>query len=105
MPQFYTLEEAARVLQTTPDKVKEMARKNELRGFQDRGNLRFRAQEVDEAARRMGLGSEPDLQLGEAKPTQLATPGRKPTQAQPDEEPLDLPLGGDEGADAPIRLA
>ena len=28
-----------------------MAKKNEVRAFQDRGNLRFRAQEIDELAR------------------------------------------------------
>src|SRR5436305_5188896 len=66
MVQYYTLEQAAQVLQTTPDKLKEMAKNNEVRAFQDRGNLRFRAQEIDELARLRGLGSDPELQLGEA---------------------------------------
>ena len=66
MPQYYTLEEAAKLLATTPDELKLMAKKGELRPFQDRGTLRFRSQEIDEMARRRGRGSEPDLQLGEA---------------------------------------
>jgi excisionase family DNA binding protein len=65
MQQYYTLEEAARVLQKTPDELKEMAKKNELRAFQDRGTWRFRAQEINERARALGLGSDPELQPGE----------------------------------------
>src|SRR5437763_6642786 len=65
MAQYYTLDEAARVLQTTPDEVRKMADDKKLRTFRDKGTLRFRAQEIDELARQMGLGSDPDLQLGE----------------------------------------
>ncbi len=68
MVQYYTLEQAAQILQTTPEKVKEMAKKNEVRAFQDRGSLRFRAPEIDELARTRGLGSDPALTLGEAPP-------------------------------------
>lgn len=68
MVQYYTLEEAARILQMTSDKLKEMVRQNKIRAFQDRGTLRFRAQEIDELARSMGLGSDPEVQLGEAGP-------------------------------------
>ena len=68
MVQYYTLEQAAQILQTTPEKVKEMAKKNEVRAFQDRGSLRFRAPEIDEFARNRGLGSDPALILGEAPP-------------------------------------
>jgi hypothetical protein len=66
MQKYYTLEEAARALRTTPDQLREMAKKNQVRAFQDRGNLRFRSSEIDELARERGLGSEPDLPLGEA---------------------------------------
>jgi excisionase family DNA binding protein len=78
MVQYYTLEQAAQLLRTSPDQLKEMAKKNEVRAFQDRGTLRFRAQEIDELARARGLGSDPDLQLGEAradKPPAGAEPG------------------------------
>jgi excisionase family DNA binding protein len=67
--QYYTLEEAARLLGTTPDEVKKMAERNELRPFRDRGSMRFRGQEVEELARRRGRGSDPELQLGEGQKT------------------------------------
>src|SRR3954454_16397123 len=104
MVQYYTLEEASKILQTPPERLKEMARKNELRAFQDRGTLRFRAQEVDEMARSRGLGSEPELQLGEPPPTQRGKgPASRKTAHAPasgalpvDEE--DVLLGGESGA-------
>ena len=89
MVQYYTLEQAAQILQTTPEKVKEMAKKNEVRAFQDRGSLRFRAPEIDELARSRGLGSDPALVLGEAPPKSTppsSTTKRKsklPLQEQP----------------------
>ncbi len=66
MQQYYTLEEAARVLRTTPEELKRMAENKEIRAFRDRGNMRFRSQEIDEMARQRGFGSDPELQLGEA---------------------------------------
>src|SRR5262249_27811168 len=66
MQQYYTLEQAAQILRSTPDQLKEMARKKEVRAFQDRSGWRFRAQEIDELARARGLGSDPELPLGEA---------------------------------------
>jgi hypothetical protein len=74
MPQFYTLEEAARVLGSTPDELKKMAERNEVRAFRDRGTLRFRAPEIEELARLRGRGSEPDLQLGETQPAKPVSP-------------------------------
>lgn len=77
MQQFYTLEEASRLLNTTVDELKAMARRGELRSFQDRGTLRFRGQEIDELVRRRGLGnSDPDLQLGESKAAGSGEPGK-----------------------------
>jgi excisionase family DNA binding protein len=66
MVQYYTLEEAAKLLQVPADQLKEMVKRNEVRAFQDRGTLRFRQQEIDELVRARGLGSDPSLQLGEA---------------------------------------
>src|SRR5262245_1635502 len=68
MVQYYTLEEASRILQTTPDELRRMADEKKLRYFRNKGTLRFRAQEIDELARQMGLGSDVDLQLGEVPP-------------------------------------
>ncbi|HZV04133.1 MAG TPA: helix-turn-helix domain-containing protein [Gemmataceae bacterium] len=66
MQQYYTLEQAAQILRINPDQLKEMARKKEIRAFQDRSGWRFRAQEIDELARSKGYGSDPELPLGEA---------------------------------------
>jgi excisionase family DNA binding protein len=78
MQKYYTLEEAARVLRATPDQLREMAKKNQVRAFQDRGNLRFRSTEIDELARERGLGSEPDLPLGEAARSDVVPLGEEP---------------------------
>src|SRR5262249_49758696 len=67
MVNYYTLEEAAKILQTTPDKLREMANRKEVRAFQDRGTLRFRAAEIDEIARAKGLGSDHEVQFGEGR--------------------------------------
>lgn len=67
MPQqYYTLEQAAKLLRLDPEQLKEMARKKEIRAFQDRSGWRFRSQEIDEMARERGFGSDPELPLGEA---------------------------------------
>jgi excisionase family DNA binding protein len=79
MPQFYTLEEAARLLGTTQDELKKMAERNEIRAFRDRGTMRFRGPEIDELARRRGGGSDPELKLGERSAAKPASPTPKKT--------------------------
>src|SRR5262249_25782851 len=91
MPQYYTLEEAARILGTTPEEVKKMAERNEVRPFRDRGNLRFRAPEVEELARRMGRGSDPDLQFSDQGRS------RTPAAGAPSSQKLSQPPADDEG--------
>jgi excisionase family DNA binding protein len=63
---YYTLDEAAGILGMDPDRLSQMAQRREIRAFADRGTWRFRTQDVEEMARRLGLGSSPDIQLGEA---------------------------------------
>src|SRR4051794_26323013 len=65
MQQYYTLEEAAKLLQMSADDLRELARKKQVRAFQDRGTWRFRQQDIQELARERGIGSEPELKLGE----------------------------------------
>ena len=65
MAQFYTLEEAARVLGMGPDELKQKAQQHEVRAFMDGGSWRFRVADVDELARRRGLGSDPDLSMSD----------------------------------------
>jgi excisionase family DNA binding protein len=73
---YYTLEQAAQVLGIPVDQLKMLARKQEIRAFQDRGTWRFRAQDIQEMARRRGIGSDPELPLGQAAPP---APGSSPT--------------------------
>ncbi len=65
MAEFYNLEEAARVLGMSADELKQKAQQREVRAFLDGGTWRFRRPDVDELARRRGLGSDPDLSLSD----------------------------------------
>jgi len=65
MAQFYTLEEAARVLGMSPEELQAKAQQREVRAFLDGGSWRFRVVDVDELARRRGLGSDAELRLSD----------------------------------------
>ena len=65
MAEFYNLDEAARVLGMSSDELKLKAQHREVRAFLDGGTWRFRRPDVDELARRRGLGSDPDLSLSD----------------------------------------
>ena len=65
MAEFYNLEEAARVLGMSADELKHKAQLREVRAFLDGGTWQFRKPDVDEFARRRGLGSDPDLSLSD----------------------------------------
>src|SRR5271156_3130124 len=65
MAQFYTLEEAARVLGLSPEELKSKAQAREVRAFLDSGSWRFRVVDIDELARRRGLGSDAELHLSD----------------------------------------
>src|SRR5262249_18831613 len=86
MPQYYTLEEAASKLKMSPDELREMAKQKKVRAFQDRGSWRFRTQEIDEMARERGLGSDPELQPGEAV---KSPPRPRPSKLGPKSPPPD----------------
>ena len=79
MAQFYTLEEAARVLGMSTDDLKHKAQAREVRAFMDSGSWQFKVADVDELARRRGLGSDPDLSLSDLD--------------------LDIPAGSGSGSD------
>jgi excisionase family DNA binding protein len=91
MLQYYKLEEAAKVLGTTLEQAKKLLDEHKIRQYRDgRGKVRYVSSAVDELARALGRGSEPELQLGEAP----AAPRKAPaTQAQP--EVFDFPLGAE----------
>jgi hypothetical protein len=65
MAQFYTLDEAARVLGMSADELKSKAQHREIRAFLDGGSWRFRVVDIDELARRRGLGSDAELHLSD----------------------------------------
>ena len=65
MAQFYTLEEAAKALGMNPEDLKAKAQHREIRAFMDSGSWRFRVADIDELARRRGLGSDPELSLSD----------------------------------------
>jgi type IV pilus assembly protein PilB len=70
---YYTLDEAARILGMDAERLNQMAQRREIRAFADRGAWRFRAQDIEEMARRLGMGSNPDLQLREVEKPEPAS--------------------------------
>ncbi len=74
MAQYYTLEEAADKLGLTPDAFrKKLATewKTTPRRYPDGATLRFQVREIDELARTLGRGSDPDVLSGD-EPIKLA---------------------------------
>ena len=68
MAKTLTLEEAAQKLGLTPEQFKLNLKTHKdfknVRPLMGGATMHFRAQDVDELARRLGLGSEPELQPG-----------------------------------------
>src|SRR5262245_60761654 len=96
---YYTLPEAAQVLGMSPEELKQMAQKGQIRSFQDRGTWRFRMQDVQELARQRGASSDPDLVLGEAQPPSKSGSPRSPKKAS-DPSVFNFKVeGGDENVD------
>jgi excisionase family DNA binding protein len=95
MVQYYTLEQAAQILRISPEQLKEMARKKEIRAFQDRSGWRFRSQEIDEMARERGYGSDPELPLGEGAKAKAGDSGAG-------NEVFNFSLSTDESEEVPI---
>lgn len=73
---YYTLQEAAQVLGMPPEELKQMAQKNQIRSFQDRGTWRFRVQDIQELARQRGATSDMELVLGEPQSGPKSSPPR-----------------------------
>ncbi len=87
MAQFYTLEEAARVLGMDPEELKSKAQHREVRAFMDSGSWRFRVADIDELARQRGMGSDPDLSLSDLD---LPSSQEKIGAGDSDSEEIDL---------------
>jgi hypothetical protein len=101
---YYTLEEACSIVKMSGEELKHMARRGELRSFQDRGTWRFRIQDIQELARRLGLTSDPDLVLGEAPaPHPTDSPVRGTAKGR-EAEVFDFSLGGEEDVGIGVDL-
>ena len=83
MAQFYTLEEAARVLGMSTEELKTKAQSREVRAFLDGGSWRFRVVDVDELARRRGLGSDAELRLSDLEVPAARAGTRSRTSTSP----------------------
>jgi hypothetical protein len=92
MAQFYTLEEAARVLGMSPEDLKAEAQKRQVRAFLDGGTWRFRVGDVDELARRRGMGSDAELRLSDLDIP--ATPAEEPDEIDLSEFQLEVANAG-----------
>src|SRR5262245_49967535 len=86
MLQYYTLEEAAKILGVHPTRAKKLLDDHKVRQYRDgRGGVRYVASAVDELARSLGRGSDPELPLGEAPRAKTGgTP--KPSKVKTEEE-------------------
>ena len=65
MSEFYSLEEAARELGISSEELARKAQTREIRAFQDSGSWQFRRNDVEDLARKRGLGSDPDFSLSD----------------------------------------
>ncbi|MEY4394844.1 MAG: hypothetical protein RL595_2093 [Planctomycetota bacterium] len=97
MSNYYSLEDAAAKLNMSVDALRELAKKREIRSFQDRGTLRFKSEDIEARLNQPSTTEEPrEFEL------ELDLPGTEPTPEQPlaanqEETPLniDLDLGLD----------
>jgi excisionase family DNA binding protein len=60
---YLSLEEAAQLMGVATSEVMRLREKGDLRGFADRGNWKFKAEDVEEARRRRSPDSNPDVPL------------------------------------------
>ena len=60
---YLSLSEAAEQLGISEDALKARREANEIRGFADRGNWKFRAEDVEELGRSMTADSDPDVPI------------------------------------------
>ncbi|MEX0701772.1 MAG: helix-turn-helix domain-containing protein [Planctomycetales bacterium] len=108
---YIELDEAARSLGLSPEELNRLREKGEIRGFADRGNWKFKAEDVEEFGRSRQVDSSPDVPMlgGVAADDDL---GRQPTIIRKGDQPgslapptdsdvrliLDDSLTGDEGS-------
>src|SRR5262245_30853513 len=97
MSKTLTLEEAAEELGLATEQVKVNLKTHQdfksVRPLMGGATMHFRAQDIDELGRRLGLGSEPELQLGDAGSDPVV-----PLHSEEDDEQIEIgrdrPSGG-----------
>src|SRR5947207_8735646 len=97
MSKTLTLEEAAQQLGLTTEQFKVNLKTHKdfksVRPLMGGATMHFRAQDIDELGRRLGLGSEPELQLGDAGSDPVI-----PLSTEEDDEQIEIgrdrPTGG-----------
>jgi excisionase family DNA binding protein len=101
---YYTLEEAAQILNVPTDELNQMRERKEIRAFADRGTWRFRTQDIEEMARRRGVSSDPEFHVvdhGKKASPESSDVFHFPLSDSSDEMPLP-PLPGDSTEEVPI---
>ncbi len=63
---YLTIEEAAEILGVDPSDLSRLREKGEIRAFADRGNWKFRQDDVEELARKRQTDSDPDVPIFKA---------------------------------------
>jgi len=98
---YLSLEEAARVLGIAQEELVRLREKGDIRGFADRGNWKFKQDDVDGLARRLQADSSPEVPLYEGEMGEQPTTIRRHT-------PSDNLLSGDDpessNSDSDVRL-
>jgi hypothetical protein len=87
--EFCTLEQAAQMLNMSPQELNAMIQRREIRAFSDRGTWRLRVQDVQELARRRGIPSSEEIRLPPPKSGRISKSGRLPKPASA-EAPIPL---------------
>jgi excisionase family DNA binding protein len=101
---YYTLEESANVLGISPDDLKQLARKENIRHFQDGGTWRFRIQDIQELVRRRTDGSDLELPgVQSSSPADSPVP-RGPKPQKPSDDVFGFSLASEEAEDAAVHV-
>lgn len=94
---YLTIEEAAELLGVEPSDLSRLREKGEIRAFADRGNWKFRQDDVDELARKRQTDSDPDVPIFRSPPS-----SKPPKDDFSDSFSLDIPGSGKD--DSSINL-
>src|SRR5438132_780603 len=92
--QYYSLEEAASLLNVSTDELKLMSRRGKPRPFKDGGTFQFRVNEIDEMARERGIRSDPEVTLGGGQgiPKKRTSGVKRPASEAPTVPPSSSPM-------------